>query len=571
MISQLNNFFPSRAVSEKYPSPSSHTLLKIRCFRGSGPARNNVEFSVPKSAVTVPVKVSRVAKTDAQIALFDYLHCTRGFTFMDAEHISKNSPNFLQDLISKVESEQDVSRALSKFFRYHPINEFEPFLESLGLSQTQSTSLVPRDLIYLSDDQVLLHNYQVLCDYGIPRSKIGRMYMEANEIFKYEPGVLDMKLRAYEQLDLSRSTVIKLVTCSPQLLVGDVNNALIGVVEKLKELGFESDWIGGYLSSKNVYNWNRMLDTMRFLCEVGYSGSQMGILFKTNPALLFEGSGKQVYVLVGGLLKLGFDRNGVYSLFLKNPQILSFKCAKNFWKAVHFLFEIRMKPDNIAKIVCSHMNLLISHSLKGPKTVLKNFSGDRHALRQTIENDPLKLFSLASKSDIHHSDAASKNPSKYLEKTEFLLRIGYVENSDEMAKALKRFRGRGDHLQERFDCLVQAGLDYNVVSSMVKQAPTTLNQMKDVLEKKIDCLKNYLGYPVSSIVAFPSYLCYDIERINLRFSMYAWLREKGAAKPMLSVSTLLACSDARFVRYFVNIHPEGPAMWENLKKPLRTS
>ncbi|KAL2497792.1 Mitochondrial transcription termination factor family protein [Abeliophyllum distichum] len=457
MISQLNNLFLSPGVSEKYStffsSPSSHMLLKIRCFRGSRPTRNNAEFSVIKSAVSplVPVtfKVSRIARTDAQTALFDYLHCTRDFTFTDAEHISKNSPNFLQDLISKVESEQDMFKALSKFFRYHPINEFEPFLESLCLSPMESTSLLPRDLIFLSDDQVLLDNYQVLCDYGIPRSKIGRMYKEANDIFKYELGVLDMKLRAYEQLDLSRSTVIKLVTCSPQLLVGSVNNALIGVVEKLKELGFENDWIGGYLSSKNVYNWSRMLDTMHFLCEVGYSES---------------------------------------------PD------AKNFRKAVHFLFEIRMKPDNIAKIVSSHMNLMISHSLKGPKTVLRNFSGDKHVLRQTIEKDPLELFSLASKSDIHSIEhAASKNPSKYLEKTEFLLRIGYVENSDEMAKALKRFRGRGDNLQQRFDCLVQAGLDCNVVSSMVKQAPTALNQMKDVLEKKIDCLKNYLGYPVSSI------------------------------------------------------------------------
>ncbi|KAL2497796.1 Mitochondrial transcription termination factor family protein [Abeliophyllum distichum] len=494
MISQLNNLFLSPAVSEKYStffrSPSSHMLFKIRCFRCSGPVRNNAEFSVIKSVVSplvlVTVKVSRIARTDAQTALFHYLHCTRGFTFTDAEHISKNSPNFLQDLISKVESEQDMFRALSKFFRYHPINEFEPFLESLGLSPMESTSLLPRDLIFLSDDQVLLDNYQVLCDYGIPRSKIGRMYKEANDIFKYELGVLDMKLRAYEQLDLSRSNVIKLVTCSPQLLVGSVNNALIGVVEKLKELGFENDWIGGYLSSKNVYNWSRMLDTMHFLCEVGYSGNQMGLLFKTNPALLFEGSGKQVYVLVGGLLKLGLNMNDVYALFLKNPQILSPKCAKNFRKVVHFLFKIRMKPDNIAKIVSSHMNLMISHSLKGPKTVLRNFSGDKHVLRQTIEKDPLELFNLASKSDIHNIEhAASKNPSKYLEKTEFLLRIGYVENSDEIVKALKRFRGRGDHLQERFDCLVQAGLDCNVVSNMVKQAPTALNQMKDVHEKKV--------------------------------------------------------------------------------------
>lgn len=40
---------------------------------------------------------------------------------------------------------------------------------------------------------------------------------------------------------------------------------------------------------------------------------------------------------------------------------------------------------------------------------------------------------------------------------------------------------------------------------------------------------------------------------------------QGAVKPMLSVSTLLACSDARFVKHFVNVHSEGPAMWDRLK------
>ncbi|GMY37941.1 transcription termination factor MTEF18, mitochondrial [Fagus crenata] len=92
-----------------------------------------------------------------------------------------------------------------------------------------------------------------------------------------------------------------------------------------------------------------------------------------------------------------------------------------------------------------------------------------------------------------------------------------------------------------------------------------LNQTKDVIEKKIDCLRNYLACPLESVVAFPAYLCYDMERISPRFSTYVWLRERGAAKPTLSLSTLLACSDARFVRYFVDVHPEGPAMWEKIK------
>ncbi|OIS96300.1 PREDICTED: transcription termination factor MTEF18, mitochondrial [Nicotiana attenuata] len=574
MISQLNHLFisPIYEKGSNSHSPQNFSSLNIRCFRSS----HNPKVSVPESTTQTPIsvavnKMSRVTRTDAQAALFDYLHCTRGFNYVDAEHISKNSPHFLQSLLSKVDNDQDITRALTRFFRYHPINEFEPFLESLGLSQSKLTSMLPRNLIFLSDDSVLLDNYHVLCDYGIPRVKMGKIYKEATEIFRYDYGVLDMKLKAYEKLGLSRSTVIKLVTCSPTLLLGEMNSELIKVLEKLKILGFENDWIGGYLSNRHSYNWGRMLHTLHFLNEVGYSDEKMAALFKMNPAFLFEGSGKRIYVLVGQLLKLGLKMSDIYSLFCQNPNILSLKCAKNLWQALYFLLEIGLETEIIANIVSTHIQLLGSHSLKGPKTVLRGFKGDKCRLCETIKEDPLNLFRLASKSKVSLEQMTSQNPGKLFEKTTFLLRVGYLENSDEMAKALKQFRGRGDQLQERFDCLVNAGLDCNVVINMIKQAPTALNQSKNVLEKKMDLLKTYLGYPVESIASFPSYLCYDVDRVHLRFSMYAWLKQKGAAKPRLSVSTLLACSDARFVKYFVDIHPEGPAMWENLKSSLQSS
>ncbi|CBI29073.3 unnamed protein product, partial [Vitis vinifera] len=431
MICQLNHY----GVVLRKPT-SAHTLsftpLRIRYFHCCRPANYlKLESSIPGR------RVSRVVRTEAQDVLFDYLHCTRSFHLTDAEHMSKNSPHFLQKLLSKVENEQDVARSLSKFLRYNPINEFEPFFESLGLAPSEISALLPRNLMFLSDDCVMIENYHVLCDYGIARSSIGRMYKEVQAIFRYELGLLGSKVRAYEGLGLSRSTVIKLVSCCPWLLVGGVNSQFVMVLKRVKGLGFESDWIGGYLSGKSSYNWKRMHDTIDFLEKVGYSEEQMVSLFKTNPELLFEGSGKKFY-------------------------------------AVGFLFEIGMKVEDIVSIVSSHVQLL-----------------------------------------------------KHLEKTTFLLRLGYVENSDEMFKALKLFRGRGDQLQERFDCLVQAGLDCNVVSNMIKQAPSVLNQTKYVIEKKIDCLRNCLGYPLQSVVAFPSYLCYDIERINLRFSMYVWLRDKG--------------------------------------------
>ncbi|CAN1221455.1 Transcription termination factor MTEF18, mitochondrial [Linum grandiflorum] len=230
-----------------------------------------------------------------------------------------------------------------------------------------------------------------------------------------------------------------------------------------------------------------------------------------------------------------------------------------------------MEAEDCADIVSKHAKLLCSCYLKKqPKRVCKDLNIDSDNLRQMIINDPTKLFSLSGKSKtpvVKRVDRPGSRP----EKEAFLIRLGYVENTDEMVMALKKFRGRSDQLQERFDYLVQTGLDPNNVSSIIKRSPMVLNQTTQVLEKKIDCLTSYLGYPVDSIATFPAYLCYDVEKISKRFRMYVWLKEKGTAKPNLSLSTILACSDKRFVKYFVDVHHDGPAMWECLQHNVSAS
>lgn len=572
MITQLNHLlFFAPVVSEKINArthTSSFLSFKPRLFCNGGfdfhPRASLIESAQSPNTVG---RVSRIARTEAQDVLFDYLHCTRSLGFTDAEHISKNSPHFLQNLIMKLNSEEDVARSLTKYLRYNPINEFEPFFESLGLPPSELPLFLPRHLMFLSDDHLMLENFHVLCNYGIPRSKMGKMYKEAREVFAYDYGVLASKLIAYENLGLGKHTVVKLASCCPSLLIGEISMEFFKVLEKLSRLGIEKDWIGAYLSCKSTYYWNRMVDTMDFLVKVGYTEIQMQTLFKSNPSLLLEDSGKKVYVLFGRLVKLGLTMDEAYSMFKQNPEILSGKYIKNILKAVDFLFDIGLGTEDIACIVTHNMMLLGSSSLKGPKTVCKEHKVGKEGLCLIIRDDPSKLFTLASKSKLESSEQVScQDPAKYLEKTTFLLKLGYLENSDEMAKALKQFRGRGDQLQERFDCLVKAGLDCNVVTSIIRQAPMVLNQSKDVIQEKIDCLRNCLGYPLNTIVAFPAYLCYNMERINTRFSMYRWLRDKGAAKPNLSLSTVLACSDTKFVKYFVDVHPEGPSMWESFKK-----
>lgn len=572
MIAQINHMLLFAPVaSEKFIAEThnpSFVSFKSRLFCNCGldfhPKASLIESA---QSPNTSGRVSRTARTEAQDVLFDYLHCTRSLSFTDAEHISKNSPHFLHTLISKLDSEKDVARSLTKYLRYNPINEFEPFFESLGLPPSELPLFLPRHLMFLSDDSLMLENFHYLCNYGIPRSKMGKMYKEAREVFAYDYGLLASKLRAYENLGLGKGTVIKLVSCCPSLLIGQICTGFFKVLEKLSRLGIGKDWIGGYISCRSTYNWNRMLDTMDFLAKVGYTEIQMHNLFKSNPSLLLEDSGKKVYVLFGRLVKLGVKMDEAYSMFKQHPEILSGKYLKNILRAVDFLFDIGLGAEDVACLVSHHILLLGSCTLKGPKTVCTELKVGKEGLCQIIRDDPSKLFTLASKSKLKISEHVScPDPAKHLEKTTFLLKLGYLENSDEMAKALKQFRGRGDQLQERFDCLVKAGLDCNVVTNIIRHAPMVLNQSKDVLQEKIDCLRNCLGYPLDTIVAFPSYLCYKMERIKTRFSMYRWLRDKGASKPNLSLSSVLVCSDARFVKYFVDVHPEGPTMWESFKK-----
>ncbi|XP_068653545.1 transcription termination factor MTEF18, mitochondrial-like [Aristolochia californica] len=487
------------------------------------------------STSSAGTRISRVARNEAQNALFDYLHSTRGFHFTDAEHISKNSPIFLQRLLSKVENEQDIGWSLSRYFRYNPINEFEPFFESLGLKPSEILPLLPRRFMFLIEDDLMLENFHVLCNYGVPRSKIGKMFKQGVEIFKYEYGVLSSKLEAYEELGLSKQAIIKLVICCPTLLIGGVNQDFVGVLEELKGSDSENDWIAQCLSVKNTYHWNRMLGMLVFLKEMGCSKTGLGKLIRECPGFLFDDSGNKIYVLVALLMKLGLKTKEILSLLLQYPHILAGKFAH--YLSVHFLFEIGMETEEITKIVQTHPQVLGSCSLNKPRALLTRLKVSRDELCDIIKKDPIQLSTIASRSKRKLLQDAGDNRLHLLEKTNFLLKLGFVENSDEMVRALKQFRGRGDQLQERFDCLVDAGLDYHVVSSMIREAPAVLNQSRDVIGNKIYFLEKHLGYPLQSVVTFPTYLCYDIERIRLRFSMFRWLKEKGVVKQPIALST----------------------------------
>ncbi|XP_027176372.1 transcription termination factor MTEF18, mitochondrial-like [Coffea eugenioides] len=510
------------------------------------------------------------AEKEAQAALLDYLHSTRSLLFTDADNMSRNSPHFLRKLLGKVDNQAEIGRSITRFLRYHPINEFEPFFESMGLKPSEYSTLLPRQLMFLNDDPVLLENYHVLCNYGIARNKVGKFYKEVPEIFRYNEGVLQKKIDSFEKVGLSQSTVIRAVLSSPYLLVGDANLEFFDVLDKLRSADPAFDWIE-HLMEENSYDWRQMLEILCLLGKMGCSEEQLGSLIRKHPELIFENSGSNALLLIGVLTKFGLRPDEICSTFLQFPQIPIAKFLGNLKHCYNFLVEIEMAMLDVGRIVCSHTILLGSCTIKKLETLLTALRVTKDQLCEIVKESPEAMENWVVGKKIKrlpNLTAEEEELRSRRMKTEFLLDLGFVENSEEMKRALKLFRGKGLNLQERFDCFVNAGFSKKDVAEMVKESPNILNLSKDAIETKIEFLVNDLGYPVSILRKFPPCISYKIERIKLRLTMYNWLKDQGAVEPNLALSTVLATADKLFIKAYVEQHPEGPAVYERLKQTI---
>lgn len=515
--------------------------------------------------------IGRSARKEAQVALREYLHCTRSLQFTDAEYMSKNSPSFLENLLRKVDNNGGIGRSLTRFLRYHPINEFEPFFESMGLKPSEYCSFLPRELMFLNDDPLLMESYHVLCNYGVARNQIGKIYRVAPEVFRYGNVVLHSKLKSVENAGLDQNMVIKLVISSPNVLVGDVRKDFFTILEKLKSMEIAQDWIEGHLLEGGCYHWSSILELLCFFSKIRCTEEQLSGLIQQHPDLLLAASGRLSFSIVVFLMKFGYTSSEIYTIFMQFPEIPVEKFLANLRHCYVFLSEIEMAVPDIQSIVCSHALLLGSCSLRKANTIRALLWTGKQRMCKTVKENPEVLRNWVRGEKVKRIPMPQEDVQSRMMKTKFLLDLGFVENTKEMNKALKVFRGKGNELQERFDCLVKAGIDPKEVSEMVKLSPQILNQSKNVIETKISNLVNDLGYPISALRKFPSFLNYNVQKVKLRISMFLWLKSMGVIDPDLALSTLLASSETMFKKSYVNLHPSGPQIWESLQQKLQNS
>lgn len=550
--------------SNLYVNGSYHLLQHHRSYRTESAVNLKNGGDLGKIA-----RKSRVVRKQAQAALIEYFHLTRSLQIMDAENMSKNTPEFFDKFLKRVDIDRaKVGCSVARFLRYHPVNEFEPFFESIGLKPSEYLPFLPRNLMFLADDQLLLENYYVLCNYGIERNRIGKIYKEATEVFQYEYGVLQSKLQSIQNLGLKQSLVAKIIASSPHLLRGNVGQEFVEVLEKLKKAGIEYDWLEEHISEEDSYDWKCMLQLMCLLCELGLSEKQVGELFTQHPDLLLEYSGRFTFCLFGLLLKFGSTMSDVQTVFLQFPQVSVSKFTYNLCNCYKFLVEIGLAVQDIGSIVLSYPTLLGSCELKKVKSLTSTLNCGKNRLCRMVKDDPFTLNKWVIGIKVKPLQEQKRVIKVRILKTQFLLSLGFVENSKDMEKALKVMRGKGVELQERFDCLAKIGFSSEEVIQMLKVSPQILNQSSDVIERKVGFFVKDLGYPVSDLLTYPKLVSYTIQRLKLRLLMYKWLKDEGAAHPKLALSTLLASSEENFVRTYVNSHPRGPGFWKRLKKKI---
>lgn len=528
----------------------------------------------------------------AQQTFMEYLHFTRGLSFADAEHISKHSPAFVSKLLDQVKDaikdpveggeevvfrskvkkievrDQRATKALVRLFRYHPVNEFEPFFESMGLKPDEYDSFLPRDLMFLADDETLLENYHFLCNYGFARTKIGRIYMAAVEFFRSGSNVLPSKLSALEDLGFSKTTVIKLVTSCPVILTRDLN-AEFKIMQWLDDCGIKRDWIGQFLSVQKSYDWKKMVEIPQFFTDLGFDKEGIGKLISQNPDFLLDGSGKVLFRVVTIMLKVGSGKKDLFNLFLDFPDVPASNFARNIQSVILLLAEIDVCDEDIKQFVVANASLLGSARVKAANSILTNLCVGKRRLWRIIKEDPQQLMKYKFGTKVSRLPPPDRSTDQSLkEKVKFLKGLGFVEGSEDMKKALKSFRGKGDELQDRFDFLVRTGLSRKDVVKMIKIAPHVLNQKIHVLEFKISFLLNETAYPLSALVGFPSYLSFTVERTKVRFLMYNWLQERGVVAPNFALATFLACSEKDFIKDYVTKHEMGLEVFEKFKREV---
>ncbi|XP_074591879.1 transcription termination factor MTEF18, mitochondrial-like isoform X1 [Curcuma longa] len=493
----------------------------------------------------------RVLK-EAQCLLTDYLHSARAIPFSHADSIVSHAPFSLSALVSKIPFPQnaaadDFKRFLRRFFSYRPVNEYEFFFESIGLSPSSSSLAASAYRSYfLSDDASLLSAVSALVGFGFPWRKLGILYSEEPRIFSADANSLVARLRALDARGFHRD---------------------------LRKVFIDFD-LAGLVPEDDVDVFLHTCRKIRVFYDLGATKGTMGELMGRNRKIFLELDEALIAQKLNFFINLGMEAAEAGHFILKHADLFNLDFDNPTIVMPEYLKRIGLDEDEIESLCRKYPYVMGKNKLRNLPAMMKAMNLHKQVLGKILNGNLHYLSSEFVLAASHHAALESgflqglerlkrTRKEQYLDsKLEFMQSIGFGENTLTVkSMSLINISGK-DQLQERIDCLLQLGIEYSMLCRMVNAKPIILNQCKEMLHEKVNFLCNDLGFSLEYLDIFPAFLCFDLEnRTKPRYKMLKWLKELGLLKKPFAPGTVLANSERRFMVNLYSIHPAAPKQW----------
>ncbi|XP_009764267.1 transcription termination factor MTEF18, mitochondrial isoform X1 [Nicotiana sylvestris] len=546
---------------------SLYVILKLKFFSTN---TKNTHQKLP-TLYKIPAKYRPQAILQAQEVLTDYFHNTRSLPFTFAEYIGKNSRFSLLGLVSKIPfSRSCFPNSIQRFLRYHPINEFEFFFESIGVNHVEISPMLHTNKCFLCEDSKVFDAACALACFGFPWNKLGILYKGQVSIFSKEPCELRYRLSLFEQYGFGNVAVIGICLAFPHVLGGTSGflDEIDMLFDDLKRVFLDFD-----LASEvegNVDAWFEICRKVAIFYELGCEKGKIGELMGRNKSIFVDYSEEVLAQKIGFFCRLGVRKAEVGLLVLSKPEILSFDLEDRVISTVGFLKHFGMGVNKLKLTAQTYQYIMGRNRIANVPHVLRSLDLSEWFFDRLKNGGHglLGSYVIGSVEDFDEDYAeqlqkiqASRTPVYTRRKLSFLHGIGFGENNLTM-KVLSQLHGPGVELQERFDCLLCGGVNFSTLCRMLSVSPKILNQKAQILEQKIKFLFLDMGLSQDELCAFPACLCYDLEkRIMPRCQFHRWLREQDWCPYEYSLASIVATSDKMFMDRISDIHPDAPKKW----------
>ncbi|XP_021863977.1 transcription termination factor MTEF18, mitochondrial [Spinacia oleracea] len=531
----------------------------------------------------IPTKYRPQAIKEAQEIITDYLHTTSALPFSYAEFISKNSINSLTELVSKVHfSAVHFRKTFQKFLRYNPVHEFGFFYESIGINYCKINDFLKPNVHFFSDDSTVLDVACALAGFGVPWNKLGDLYVAEVSIFEKEPKFLGSKFNGLLEMGFSNEQAAGICLGFPYLLKGEevgLSGQFDELLDELKRVFVDFD-LGGYFVG-NVDVWYEVCRKFRVFYDLGVANGTVAEWIDNSYAVFTDYSEKALVEKVEFFCKLGVGKTDVGLLLLSNPEILSIDIENRVVSVSGFLNHFGLSKEELKTLRERYSYVFDRNKMCNLPHILRAMDLHERFFHRMKSGE----YQLLANYDLSNSDEGEDEI--YLQKLEsikgvrthgyslcklnFLHGIGFGENGFTM-KLLKDMHGSSSDLQERFDLLLNEGIEFSKLCKMIIYTPKILNQDSDNLKQKIDFLRQEIGLSLKFVETFPAYFMYNLEkRIKPRYRFHVWLTKQGWCKKKYTVSGILAISKKGFLEQLACIHPTAPQLWLEQCEQKKTS